>query len=358
MAKAKAKQLTYKDAGLDLKLYDQAMARLPALMQQTHTPRVMDMPGGFAGLFRLGKSRKFERNYRDPVLVSGTDGVGTKLKVAALAKSYETVGIDLVAMSVNDCLCLGAEPLFFLDYMAIPKDDPDLIARIVSGVCTGCEQAGCALLGGETAVMPDLYAPGDFDLAGFCVGVVERKRIVDGSGMKPGDVVIGLASSGLHSNGYSLVRKAVFDIAGLKFDTQIAELGQTVATALLTPTRIYVKPILDVIHKKRNKPVIRGMAHITGGGIADNLERVLPENCRVNIDRAAWDPPPIFSWLARIGNIDREEMFRVFNMGIGFTVVVRPRIAGDVQQHLAGHDIKTWVLGTVEEGERGVAYVN
>ncbi len=358
MPKAKAKQLTYKDAGLDLKLYDQAMARLPALMQQTHTPRVMDLPGGFAGLFRLGKSHKFERNYNDPVLVSGTDGVGTKLKVAALAKSYETVGIDLVAMSVNDCLCLGAEPLFFLDYMAIPKDDPDLIARLVSGVCTGCEQAGCALLGGETAVMPDLYAPGDFDLAGFCVGVVERKRIVDGQGIKPGDVVIGLESSGLHSNGFSLVRKAVFEHAELKFDTQVAELGQTVGTALLTPTRIYVKPILDLIHKKPRKPLIRGMAHITGGGIADNLERVLPENCRVNIDRRTWEPPAVFSWLARIGNIDREEMFRVFNMGIGFTIVVRPRVADTVQERLARHEIKTWVLGTVEAGERGAAYVN
>ena len=242
--------LTYQSAGLDLKLYDQAMARLPALMQRTHTPRVMDLPGAFAGLFRLGKSRKFPRNYDDPVLVSGTDGVGTKLKVAALAESYETVGIDLVAMSVNDCLCLGAEPLFFLDYLAIPKDNPDQIASLVAGVCAGCEQAGCALLGGETAVMPDLYAAGDFDLAGFCVGVVERKRIIDGSRIKPGDVVLGLESAGLHSNGYSLVRKAVFDRGGLKIGDQVAELGQTVGQALLTPTRIYAKPILDVLGTK------------------------------------------------------------------------------------------------------------
>src|SRR5262245_38024738 len=197
MGKAKAKSLTYKDAGLDLKLYDQAMARLPALMQLTHTPRVMDLPGGFAGLFRLGKSRKFERNYNDPVLVSGTDGVGTKLKVACLAQSYETVGIDLVAMSVNDCLCLGAEPLFFLDYLALPKDDPDLIARLVAGVCAGCEQAGCALLGGETAIMPDLYAAGDFDLAGFCVGVVVRKRISDGARDERGGAGSGLGWRGL-----------------------------------------------------------------------------------------------------------------------------------------------------------------
>ncbi len=357
-ARVKPKQLTYQDAGLDLKLYDQAMARLPALMQVTHTPRVMDLPGGFAGLFRLGKSRKFERNYDDPVLVSGTDGVGTKLKVACLAQSYETVGIDLVAMSVNDCLCLGAEPLFFLDYLALPKDDPDLIARLVAGVCRGCEESACALLGGETAIMPDLYAAGDFDLAGFCVGVVERKRIIDGTGIKPGDVVIGLESSGLHSNGFSLVRKAVFDRAGLAIDDEVPELGQAVGTALLIPTRIYVKPILDVLRKKPGKPVIRGMAHITGGGIADNLERVLPEDCRVTIDRGAWEPPAIFSWLAQIGNIDREEMFRVFNMGIGFTVVVRPRAADSVQKRLARHEIKTWVLGTVEAGEHGVKYAN
>src|SRR5579872_1242560 len=267
MAKPKARQLTYKDAGLDLKLYDQAMQRLPALMQQTHTPRVIELAGGFAGLFRIGKSRKFDRNYDDPVLVSGTDGVGTKIKIASLAQSHETVGIDLVAMSVNDCLCLGAEPLFFLDYLAIPKDDPDLIARLVAGVCAGCEQAGCALLGGETAVMPDLYAQGDFDMAGFCVGVVERRRIIDGRAIEPGDVVIGLESSGLHSNGYSLVRKAVFDVAGLKFDSQIPELGQTVATALLTPTRIYVKPILELLAKKRDRRGIGGLAHVTGGGI-------------------------------------------------------------------------------------------
>ena len=362
MSKAKAKtespQLTYKSAGLDLKLYDQAMARLPALMQRTHTPRVMDLPGGFAGLFRLGKSRKFERNYDDPVLVSGTDGVGTKLKVAALAKSYETVGIDLVAMSVNDCLCLGAEPLFFLDYIAIPQDDPDQIASLVAGVCAGCEQAGCALLGGETAIMPDLYSPGDFDLAGFCVGVVERKRIIDGSTVRPGDVVLGLESAGLHSNGFSLVRKAVFERGELAIDEQIAELGQTVGQALLAPTRIYVKPILELLDKKRAKPIIRGMAHITGGGLADNIERVLPADCRLNIDRAAWEPPAIFSWLAKLGNIDREEMFQVFNMGIGFAVVVRPRVADAVQQRLAKHEIKTYLLGTVEAGERKVKYVN
>jgi phosphoribosylformylglycinamidine cyclo-ligase len=366
MAKSKSKTppaadsapLTYRAAGLDLDMYDQAMARLPALMKKTHTPRVINMPGGFAGLFRLGKSRKFDKNYDDPVLVSGTDGVGTKLKVAAKAKVFDTVGIDLVAMSVNDCLCLGAEPLFFLDYLAIPKDDPELISQLVAGVCAGCEEAGCALLGGETAVMPDLYAPGDFDLAGFCVGVVERKRISDGSRIKPGDIVLGLASAGLHSNGYSLVRKAVFERAKLKMDDHVAELGQTVGQALLVPTRIYVNAVLEALSLKRSKPVIRGMAHITGGGLADNFERILPENCQVTIDRAAWTPPRVFSWLARIGNIARDEMFHVFNMGIGFTAVVRPRDVDAIREIFAAHQIDSYVLGSVEAGERKVTYAN
>lgn len=350
--------LTYRDAGLDLNLYDQAMERLPALMQRTHTPRVLDLPGGFAGLFRLGKSRKFERNYDDPVLVSGTDGVGTKLKIAALAGIYETVGIDLVAMSVNDCLCLGAEPLFFLDYLALPKDDPDRIAHIVAGVSTGCEEAGCALLGGETAIMPDLYAEGDFDLAGFCVGVVERKRIIDGGGIKPGDAVLGLASSGLHSNGFSLARKAVFEAGGLGIDDHVPELGGTVGQALLTPTRIYVRPILSVLSRKRGRNAIRGMAHITGGGIAGNVERILPAGCRIEIDRGAWEPPAVFAWIAQLGDIDREEMFRVFNMGIGFVLVVRDRSVGEVQEQLASHHVDAKLIGRVVPGERGVVCLN
>ncbi|MBS0265065.1 MAG: phosphoribosylformylglycinamidine cyclo-ligase, partial [Planctomycetes bacterium] len=236
--------------------------------------------------------------------------------------------------------------------------DPELISQLVAGVCAGCETAGCALLGGETAVMPDLYAAGDFDLAGFCVGVVERKRLIDGSCIKPGDVVLGLASAGLHSNGFSLVRKAVFDRAGLGVDDYVEELGQTVGQALLTPTRIYVKPILEALALKRGKPIFRGLAHITGGGLADNFERILPPDCRVTLDRSAWTPPPIFSWLSRIGNIEREEMFHVFNMGIGFTVVVRPGDAASVQELLATHDIGTCILGTIEAGERQVTCVN
>jgi phosphoribosylformylglycinamidine cyclo-ligase len=358
-ATAKKKSpLTYKSAGLDLNLYDQAMARLPALMRRTHTPRVLDLPGGFAGLFRLGKSKKFARNYDDPVLVSGTDGVGTKLKVAAAAGIYETVGIDLVAMSVNDCLCLGAEPLFFLDYLALPKDDPERIASLVAGVCTGCEEAGCALLGGETAIMPDLYAAGDFDLAGFCVGVVERNQLIDGSEIVPGDVVLGIESSGLHSNGFSLVRKAVFDVGKCNLNDEVPEIGQTVSQVLLTPTQIYVRPVLELLRRKRHRAAVHGMSHITGGGIAGNLERILPPDCRVEIDRGAWQPPAVFSWVQRLGNIDREEMFRVFNMGIGFTLVVRERSLAELRDRLGAQAVRTHVIGRVVEGERKVTYSN
>lgn len=342
--------LTYKDAGLDLNLYEAAMARLPGLMKTTHTPRVMDLPGGFAGLFRLGKSRKFGRNYEDPVLVSGTDGVGTKIKVAIQAKVYSTVGIDLVAMSVNDCLCLGAEPLFFLDYLAIPKDDPELISQIVTGVCAGCEESGAALLGGETAVMPDLYAAGDFDLAGFCVAVAERKELINGSKIKPGDVLLGLPSSGFHSNGYSLIRKAVFEKAKLKIDEHVPELGKSVAEALLEPTRIYVQPVLELLSRKKMRGAIHGLAHITGGGLADNLVRIFPENTGAVIDRSRWETPALFNWVQKLGDIDREEMFRVFNMGIGFVLIVRPKAVERVQERLAGFDLAAHVIGTVHEG--------
>jgi len=349
--------LTYRSAGLDLDLYDQAMERLPALMRQTHTPRVMDLPGGFAGLFRLGQSRRFARNWEDPVLVSGTDGVGTKLKVAAAARVYNTVGIDLVAMSVNDCLCLGAEPLFFLDYLALPRDNPDLISQVVTGVVAGCTEAGCALLGGETAIMPDIYAEGDFDLAGFCVGVVERKRMIDGSGIRPKDVVLGLGSSGFHSNGYSLVRKAVFERAGLQISDPVPELGKTVGEALLTPTRIYVRPVVELLARKSLRNAVRGLAHITGGGLAGNLERIFPEGLQVQIDRGQWTVPPVFHWVQKLGEVEREEMFRVFNMGVGFTLVVRPRAVDEVTERLAAHGLDVFRLGTVVAGERRVELV-
>ncbi len=269
-------KLTYRDAGVDLELYGQSLAGMVPFLKQTHTPRVLDGFGGFASLFTL-EYNPFARSYRNPVLVSCTDGVGTKLKVAGLMNRHDTVGIDLVAMSVNDCLCTGGEPLFFLDYLALPKDDPALIAELVKGISAGCLDAGCALVGGETAILPDLYQPGDYDLAGFCVGVVERDYIIDGRYTEPGDVVLGLASTGLHSNGYSLARKVIFEHAGLKVTDHVPELGRTVGEALLEPTRIYVRTVLDLLrHFSAEKRLVRALAHITGEGLPGNIPRVLP----------------------------------------------------------------------------------
>jgi phosphoribosylformylglycinamidine cyclo-ligase len=346
--------VTYKSAGLDLELYEEAMARLPAMMKRTHTPRVMDLPGGFAGLFRLDNSAEFKRNYKQPVLVSGTDGVGTKLKVAIKLGAHNTVGIDLVAMSVNDCLCLGAEPLFFLDYIAMPKDDPDLISAIVKGVSEGCVQAGAALMGGETAILPDLYAPGDYDLAGFCVGVVEKSQIIDGQKIRPGDVVIGVASSGFHSNGYSLVRKVVFEIAKLDVSTHVPELNRTVGEALMEPTKIYTQQMVRLLQQFEDDSPVHGLAHITGGGIADNLVRIFPENCRATIDRQSWQPHPVFGWLNSLADIEREEMFKVFNMGLGLILVVDPKAVAQIRGHLTSEGLTNWVVGSVTAGERAV----
>jgi phosphoribosylformylglycinamidine cyclo-ligase len=348
--------VTYKSAGLDLELYEQAMAKLPAIMKRTHTPRVMDMPGGFAGLFRLDNSAEFRRNYKEPVLVSGTDGVGTKLKVAIKLGVFDTVGIDLVAMSVNDCLCLGAEPLFFLDYIAMAKDDPELIAGIVKGVSDGCVQAGAALMGGETAIMPDMYAVGDFDLAGFCVGVVEKSQIIDGQKVRPGDAVIGVASSGFHSNGYSLVRKVVFEIAKLDVSTQVPELNCTVGQALLEPTKIYTKPVVSLLQQFEGESPVHALAHITGGGIADNLVRVIPENCRVTLQRDSWKPKPVFGWLQSLAEIERKEMFQVFNMGLGFVLVVDAQAVDQVRQHLTKEGLENWLIGNVTQGDKAVVF--
>lgn len=349
-------QITYKDAGVDLELYEQAMAKLPRLMQRTHTPRVMPLTGGFAGLFRLDyNSRLFARNYRDPVLVSGTDGVGTKLKVAIAAGRYDTVGIDLVGMCVNDCLCVGAEPLFFLDYLALGKDDPELITQLVKGVSQGCYDSDMALIGGETAIMPDVYRAGDFDMAGFSVGVVERKRLIDGTRtIRPGDVLIGLASSGFHSNGYSLIRKAVTEVGGLGYDDYVPELERSVADVLLEPTRLYVRCVQHLLQHYRSRTVIRGMAHITGGGLPDNLQRILPPGCGARIDRSSWELAPEFRWLQDLGGIAQDEMFRVFNMGIGFVLVVNPYFADSVCRQIAEHRIPAWVIGEIVAGDAKV----
>ncbi len=352
MAKA-----TYKDAGVDLDVYAESMARLPRLVNRTHTPRVLRLDAGFAGLFKLDFSNHlFARNYRDPVLVSCTDGVGTKLKVATMADVHHTVGIDLVAMSVNDAICCGAEPLFFLDYVAMSKDDPPLLEKIVEGIVAGCLQSDASLLGGETAIMPDLYAPGDYDLAGFCVGVVERKHVIDGSAIAPGDVVLGAASAGLHSNGFSLVRKIVFEIAGLSADQHVEELDQTVAEALLEPTRIYVRPVRQVLNYYKVKNVVHGIAHVTGGGLLENLERIMPEGTHAKIDRHAWTIPPIFGWLQRLGEVEPDEMDRVFNMGIGLLLVVSPFYAESIRTQLKRCGLESWAIGQIEEGEKGVTW--
>ncbi len=352
MAKA-----TYKDAGVDLDVYRQAMARLPRLLSRTYNPRVIPLVGGFAGLFQLDFTNQlFARHYKDPVLVSCTDGVGTKLKVAVAMGVHSTVGIDLVAMSVNDALCCGAEPLFFLDYVALPKDDPALLEDIVDGITKGCIQADCALLGGETAILPDIYAPGDYDLAGFCVGVADRERIIDGRAIEPDDIVIGVASSGLHSNGYSLARKIVFDIAGHSVEDHVEELGTTVGKALLEPTQIYVRPVRKVLTYYRVKNVVHGLAHITGGGLHENIERILPEGIQVVIERGTWPVPPVFTWLQRLGEVDQAEMDQVFNMGIGLVMVVSPFYAESIRQQLTRCGLKNWTVGRVQKGPRGVVW--
>lgn len=352
MAKA-----TYKSAGVDLDRYNEAMERLPRLLGRTHTPRVIRLDQGFAGLFALDfASPLFARRYRDPVLVACTDGVGTKLKVASMMGVHHTVGIDLVAMSVNDALCCGAEPLFFLDYVALPKDDPPLLEQIVRGVTDGCMECDCALLGGETAILPDLYAPGDYDLAGFCVGVVERRDVIDGKAIVPGDTVLGLASSGLHSNGYSLARKVVFQIAGLKVGDYVDEIGSTVGEALLKPTRIYVRQVRRVLAHYTVKSVVHGIAHVTGGGLLENLERIVPDGRQVVLDRGTWPVPAVFTWIQRLGDIERNEMERVFNMGIGMVLVVSSFYAESIRNQLAQCGLESWPIGRVHEGPRGVVW--
>lgn len=352
MAKA-----TYKDAGVDLDVYRESMARLPRLLTRTHTPRVMKLEGGFAGLFQLDfSSPLFARGYEEPVLVSCTDGVGTKLKVAQAAGVHNTVGIDLVAMSVNDALCCGAEPLFFLDYVAMSHDDPVRLEQLVEGISAGCIESDCALLGGETAIMPDLYARDDYDLAGFCVGVVERRRVIDGKAISPGDKVIGVASSGLHSNGFSLARKVVFEMAGLKISDQVDELGRTVGEELLEPTRIYVRPLRKVLANYKIKSVVHGVAHITGGGLHENLARIMPAGSRAVIERGSWTVPPVFGWLQRLGEIDADEMDRVFNMGLGLALVVSPYFADSIRHQLDDCGLGNWLIGEVIAGESGAAW--
>ena len=357
MAKRPAKSapapgLTYADAGVDLATYDALIAGIGSMVRRTHGPRVIHNPGGFAGLFRLDFNQKlFQRNYTDPVLVACCDGVGTKLKLASQMGRYDTVGIDLVAMSVNDLIVQGAEPLFFLDYIAVPKVVPEQLNALVRGVAEACLASGCSLIGGETAEMPDIYDKNEFDMAGFAVGVVELKKAIDPLRVAPGDVVLGLASDGLHSNGFSLVRKIV-KTRKLKLDSIRNDLDpdRTLGEALLTPTRLYAEPIVRLLRSYRVKKVISGMAHITGGGLAQNLERVLNDRTDAVLRRKAWEIPPVFRFLQEQGKIEQHEMDRVFNMGIGYVLIVRPAFADAVARRLARAGERVYTLGEIRPG--------
>ncbi len=342
--------LTYKQAGVDIDAGDQMVERIQHLCARTHSTRVLGKHGAFAGLFRLDYNEKlFARNYKEPVMIACTDGVGPKIKVAAQLRKYDTVGIDLVAMNVNDLIVQGGEPLFFLDYLAVHKLDPAIATQMVKGISDGCLEAGAALLGGETAEMPAVYAPGEFDMAGFAVGVVERKKILDGSTVQIGDSVIGLAGSGLHSNGYALVRHICFDKLGLAADAFVPELNCPLGEELLRPTRIYVKSILGLLRRYKVKRVIKAMSHITGGGLPGNLPRVLPDGLAIKLKRDSWPVPPIFPFLQKNGPVDSDEMFNVFNMGIGFVLIVRPNFTRAIMVHLRTLGEKPYFLGKVKK---------
>ena len=341
------KPLTYREAGVDIDAGADAVRRITPLARATSRAEVIGGLGGFASFVSVPSK------YREPVLVSSTDGVGTKLKVAFLAGRHDTVGIDLVAMGVNDILVHGAEPLYFLDYIAIGRLDPEQIEVIVSGVATGCRQAGCALVGGEMAEHPDSHAPGEYDLAGFAVGVVERTRLLDGSAVRPGDVVIGLASSGLHSNGFTLVRRIVFDVMRLGVFDPLPGTDRSVADELLEPTRIYARSIQKLLESVE----VRAMAHVTGGGLTGNVPRVLPQGCRARIFRDSWSMPAVFETLREAGRVEDVDMFRTFNMGIGYIVIVPPTAAETAARLLREEGEKVARLGEVVAGERGVELV-
>ena len=330
-----AKPLTYAEAGVDIHAAEQIVGLIKSSMRRTHGPRVFGDHGGFAGMFRLDFNEKlFKQNYRDPVLVACADGVGTKIRLAVRMGVYDTVGIDCVAMNVNDLIVQGAEPLFFLDYLGLHCNVPRHTAAIVEGVARGCEIAGCALLGGETAEMPDTYAKGDFDLAGFAVGVVPLRRAIDPMRVEAGDLVIGLAASGVHSNGYTLVNR-IIDDRGLDLAAKYNELGDTtLGEILLTPTRIYARSIVALLRRYKVKRIVSGMAHITGGGLNGNLSRVLPKDVDAVVNTGAWDVPPVFEFLRERGGVDEQEMRRVFNMGIGYVLIVRPTFVESVIRQL------------------------
>jgi phosphoribosylformylglycinamidine cyclo-ligase len=340
--------ITYKDAGVDIAAGNSFVNMIKPMVKSTYRPEVMADIGGFGGLFSLNTAK-----YKNPVLVSGTDGVGTKLKIAFMADRHDTVGIDLVAMCVNDIIVQGAEPLFFLDYLATGHLLPEKAAQVVKGIAEGCRQAGCALIGGETAEMPGFYVDGEYDIAGFAVGVVERDCIIDGTGISVGNRLIGVASSGLHSNGYSLARKLVFERMALSVDSQFPGTGRTVAEELLTPTRIYVRSVMNLMKDFR----INGIAHITGGGLLENVPRILPRGCQATIHLDAWERPALFEVLREAGNVERDEMYRAFNMGIGMVLAVSENESEDIIDRLNGLGESARLIGEITSCPEGAECV-
>jgi phosphoribosylformylglycinamidine cyclo-ligase len=332
--------ITYKDAGVDIDTANEFVERIKASIKTTARKEVISGIGGFGGLFHLNSA-----NFKNPVLVSSTDGVGTKLRIAQLLDKHDTIGIDLVAMSVNDVVVQGAEPLFFLDYLATGKIELEKSVKIIEGITEGCRQAGCALLGGETAEMPGFYKHGEYDLAGFCVGVVESEKLINGSTVSVNDRIIGLSSSGLHSNGFSLARKVFLEKGNLGVNDKVVGLEKTIGLEMLEPTRIYVKPLLKLF-KKFN---IKGLVHITGGGFYDNIPRIIPQACRSVINKGSWPIPPVFNVIKEIGNVEEKEMFRVFNMGIGMMIIVAEKECKAVLEHLEILGEKAYQIGFIEK---------
>ena len=338
------KKLTYRDAGVDIDAGNLSVKLIKDSVKATYRPEVLGDLGGFGGLFAMSTK------YKEPVLVSGTDGVGTKLRLAFILDKHDTIGQDAVAMCVNDILVQGAEPLFFLDYLAVGKLEPEQVADVVKGVANACKESGCALIGGETAEMAGFYAEGEYDIAGFAVGAVEKSKIITSEKVKAGDVILGLPSSGVHSNGYSLVRKIVFDVKGFKGDEYIDELGKTIGEELLTPTRLYPKSCLPLIEKFD----IHGMVHVTGGGYYENIPRALPEDMGAEIDATSWPVPPIFNLLKEWGNVDWHEMYRTFNMGIGMIIIASADEAEKIKADLASRNETVYEIGKVTQDSHEV----
>jgi phosphoribosylformylglycinamidine cyclo-ligase len=351
-----SKFVTYKQAGVSIDAADEMEDEIYSSVASTLGPRVIEAKGAFAGFFRLDYDEKlFKKNYKNPVLVACTDGVGSKVQLAANIKRFDTVGIDLVAMNVNDMLVHGAEPLFFLDYLAVHKLEPKIIAQMVKGVAAGCKLADCALIGGETAEMPDTYKKGDFDMAGFAVGVVERTKIISGKNVRPSDVILGLASSGLHSNGFTLARGICFKQQKMNITDVVTELdGAILGDVLLEPTRIYVRSIVKLLSQYKVKKIVHAMAHITGGGLPGNVPRMLPKNCNAVIKKTSWPKHKIFTFLQNAGPVEESEMYRVFNMGIGFVLIVAEDFANSIANKLTRFGEQVYTIGEITAGTGNV----